>query len=59
MESEGDDYDEEEKGDFIYVFPDKKSYKKKKVAPLLETPRDLPLRDEATHIALIEKMHVL
>ena len=56
MESEGDDYDEEEKSDFIYVFPDKKSSKKKKaVAPLKETPRDLPLRYEATHRALIEK----
>ena len=55
MESEGDDYDEEEKSDFIYVFPDKKSNKKKKVAPLMETPRDLPLRDETTQRALIEK----
>jgi hypothetical protein len=55
MESEGDDYDEEEKSDFIYVFPDKKSYKKKKIAPIKEAPTDLPLRDETTHRALIEK----
>jgi hypothetical protein len=55
MESEGDDYDEEEKSDFIYVFPDKKFNKKMKAAPLKEIPTDLPLRDETTHRALIEK----
>ena len=55
MESDGEDYDMEEQSDFIYVFPDKKSYKKKKVVPLRETSREIPLRDETSHRALIEK----
>ena len=55
MQSDGEDYDEEESSDFIFVLPDKKSSKKKKVAALKEIPRDHPLRDEASHRVLIEK----
>ena len=55
MESEGEDYDEEEKSDFIYVFPHKISNKKKKHSPLKQLPKDLPLRDDLSLRALTQK----